>query len=328
VEEGAQVEEGQVILKLSNTNLQLELISREAQISEQLNNLRNTSLAIEQSTLNMKRDLLEVNLEISQNKRLREEAQLDFENGFISENEFKAIRERYEYFQERRKVLDETQEKERKIRQAQLNQLENTTTQLEENLVFARKNLENLVIRSPASGLLSFLDAEIGQSKTRGERLGQVDDPSHFKVTALVDEHYLTRVKIGLTAQVRLANRTYPLVAHKVYPQVTEGQFQLDLNFTGETPPDVRRGQSLQLVLQLGDPSRAILIARGSFFQDTGGDWIFHLAPDDKTARRRHIRLGRRNTQYFEVLEGLEPGDKVIVSSYGNFAQMDRVELK
>jgi len=328
VEEGALVGAGQPILELSNTTLQLDVISREAQVSEQLNNLRNTRLAMEQNRLSLKSTLIEVDYQITRLTRLTERRADLFERGLIARQDYEDAADELEYFHNRREVTIESQEADERMRLAQIESLESTVEQLERNLEIARSNLDNLVIKAPTAGQLTSLDAEVGESKARGQRLGQIDDVDDFKVTALVDEFYVTRTRNGQAAEFDLSGRTHRLEVIKVYPEVLNGEFEIDLAFVEALPADLRRGQTLQIRVALGDSSEALLLPRGGFFEDTGGSWAFVLDESGDYAFKRNLRLGRRNPEYFEVLEGLAPGDRVITSAYTSFATMDRVQLR
>ena len=328
VEEGAFVEEGQPLIDLSNTSLQLDVIAREAEVSEQLNNLRNTQLAIEQNRLKLKSDLIEIDYQITRLDRLVTRYEELEGNQFISRTEYEDSRDELEYWRNKRVVTRESQAQDEKIRIAQIEQLESSVAQLEKNLTLARANLDNLLIRAPRNGQLTSLDAELGESKARGERLGQIDDVDRFKATALVNEFYLNRVRLGQQAILNIGGREYRLEVSKVYPEVEASQFEVDLRFIGEAPNDIRRGQTLQLRLVLGDTAeQATLLANGPFFNDTGGAWVFVLDADGKVATRREVRLGRRNTNLIEVEGGLLPGDEVIISSYANFIEVDRLYI-
>jgi HlyD family secretion protein len=326
VEEGAFVEEGQPLIDLSNTSLQLDVIAREAEVSEQLNNLRNTQLAIEQNRLKLKGDLIEIDYQVIRLTRLVERYEELDDNQFISKTDYENSSDELTYWKNRRVVTEESQAQDEKIRLAQIEQLDSSVKQLEKNLTLARGNLDNLLIRAPRAGQLTSMDAEIGESKARGERLGQIDDVDRFKATALVNEFYLNRVRIGQQAQLEINGRDYLLEISKIYPEVQASQFEIDLRFVGEAPADIRRGQTLQLRLILGDSNeRAVLLANGPFFNDTGGAWVFVLTPDGKTATRRPVQLGRRNPNMIEVDGGLIPGDEVIISSYANFIEVERL---
>jgi len=326
IEEGAMVERDQPLIELSNTSLQLDVIAREAEVSEQLNNLRNTQLAIEQNRLKLKSDLIEIDYQIVRLERLvgRYE-ELDGKQ-FISKNDYENARDELNYWGNRREVTRESQAQDEKIRLAQVGQLNDSVGQLEKNLNLARANLDNLLIKAPRAGHLTSMNAEIGESKRRGERLGQIDDVDRFKAVALVNEFYLNRVRTGQQAQLTVERRDYMLEISKIYPEVQASQFEVDLRFLGDTPPDIRRGQTLQLRLVLGDTAdRALLLANGPFFNDTGGAWVFVMDPDGKIARRRPVQFGRRNPNQIEVQGGLEPGERVIVSSYASFIEVERL---
>ena len=326
VEEGSFVEAGQPLIELSNTGLQLDVIAREAEISEQLNNLRNTELAIEQNRLKLKSDLIEIDYQIVRLNRLVERYEQLEGRQFLSKTEYEDSVDELEYWENRREVTRESQAQDEKIRLAQIEQLRASVEQLEKNLKLARSNLDNLTIRAPRSGNLTSLNAELGESKARGERLGQIDDVDRFKAVALVNEFYLNRVRVGQRAELTVNGREYELRIDKVYPEVEASQFEVDLAFVGRTPEDIRRGQTLQMRLVLGDPTDdAILLANGPFFNDTGGAWAFVLDAGGDVAYRREISLGRSNRNMIEVEAGLLPGDRVVISSYSSFIDVDRL---
>jgi len=326
VEEGAFVEQGQPLIDLSNTSLQLDVIAREAEVSEQLNNLRNTQLAIEQNRLKLKSDLIEIDYQVVKLTRLVNRYEELDDNQFISKTDYDNSRDELAYWKSRRIVTEESQAQDERIRVVQIEQLDSSVRQLEKNLTLARGNLDNLLIRAPRAGQLTSMNAEIGESKARGERLGQIDDVERFKATALVNEFYLNRVRTGQQAQLEIDGSDYMLEISKIYPEVQASQFEVDLRFIGDAPANIRRGQTLQLRLVLGDTrEQAILLTNGPFFSDTGGAWVFVLDPDGKTARRRPVQLGRRNPNMIEVDGGLVPGDEVIISSYANFIEVERL---
>ncbi|MDJ0938475.1 MAG: HlyD family efflux transporter periplasmic adaptor subunit [Woeseiaceae bacterium] len=326
VEEGAFVEEDQPLIELSNTSLQLDVIAREAEVSEQLNNLRNTELAIEQNRLSLKSELIEIDFQIAKLERLVQRYEELEGNQFISKNEYEDARDELAYWRNRRGVTQESQAQDERIRLAQIEQLRASVDQLEKNLTLARSNLENLLVRAPRAGQLTSMNAEIGESKARGERLGQIDDVDRFKTTALVNEFYLNRVRIGQRAELDVAGERFELEVSKVYPEVQASQFEVDLRFVNGAPRDIRRGQTLQMRLVLGDiAEEATLLANGPFFNDTGGAWVFVLGPDGRVATRREVKFGRRNPNSIEVVGGLVDGDEVIISSYSNFITVDRL---
>ncbi len=327
VEDGAFVTKDQRLVDLSNTGLQLDVISREAEVTEQLNNLRNIELALEQNRLDHKRNLVEIDYQIIRLGRLVDRYTPLVAAGHTPKRLLEDAQDEYDYFINRRTVTLESQATDERLQKIQMNQLRQAGQQLERNLLVARGNLDGLNVTAPMAGKLTAFDVEIGQSLGQGERIGQIDDPERFKLSANIDEFYLGRVDIEQTAQMNLGGTSYQLKISKVYPQVRNGQFEVDMVFQGQTPPNIRRGQTLQTRLQLGDPSAALLIPNGAFYQDTGGNWIFVVSSDGSQAIRRNIRLGRRNMRYIEVLEGLEKGEKVITSPYTNYIDMDRLEL-
>lgn len=329
VEEGAVVSVGDPIVELSNTSLQLDVIAREAEVSEQLNNLRNTQLAIEQNRLSLKRDLIEIDYQIIRLTRLVQRYEELEGKQFISKNEYDNSRDELEYWEKRRVVTKESQEQDEKIRLVQIEQLNGSVKQLEKNLLLARGNLDDLLIRAPRGGKLTSMNAEIGESKSRGQRLGQIDDIDKFKASAMVNEFYLNRVQLGQKALLSVDGDDYVLEVSKVYPEVQSAQFEVDLRFIDSAPKDIRRGQTLQLRLVLGDTTEsATLLVSGPFFNDTGGAWVFVLDADGKVARRRSVQFGRRNPNNIEVDAGLVAGDRVIVSSYASYIEVERLFIE
>ena len=329
VEEGAVVSVGDPIVELSNTSLQLDVIAREAEVSEQLNNLRNTQLAIEQNRLSLKRDLIEIDYQIIRLTRLVQRYEELEGKQFISKNEYDNSRDELEYWEKRRVVTKESQEQDEKIRLVQIEQLNGSVKQLEKNLLLARGNLDDLLIRAPRGGKLTSMNAEIGESKSRGQRLGQIDDIDKFKASAMVNEFYLNRVQLGQKALLTVDGDDYELEVSKVYPEVQSAQFEVDLRFIDSAPKDIRRGQTLQLRLVLGDTTEsATLLVSGPFFNDTGGAWVFVLDADGKVARRRSVQFGRRNPNNIEVDAGLVAGDRVIVSSYASYIEVERLFIE
>lgn len=327
VEEGATVTEGQPILELSNTALQLDVISREAQVSEQVNNLRNTRLALEQNRLSLRNSLTEIDYQITRLTKLAARRAELARVGLIARQDSEDSADELAYYQLRRSNTLESQKTDELMREAQISRLESTVEQLQKNLVIARRNLEGLVVKAPFSGQLTSLDAQIGESKARGQRLGQIDDLDGFKVTAEVDEFYLARLRRDQLAHLERGGPAYRLRVTKIYPEVRDGKFEIDLGFEGPAPEGLRRGQSLQMRLSMGDATDALMLANGGFFQDTGGNWVFVLDRDGEAAVRREVRLGRRNPERIEVLGGLHEGDRVITSAYSTFLTMERLDL-
>jgi HlyD family secretion protein len=327
VEDGATVERGQMLVELSNTELQLDLISREAQITEQLNNLRGLELAQAQSRLEHERELVEVRHQIKKLTRQLALSKEMAESGAASRSEIDDMQDDLDYYQQRLRVQTTTRTESDRLQRAQLVQMRAAAAQLEKNLEIAHANLESLKARAPISGKLSAFNLEVGQSLAPGERIAQIDDPDHYKVVADIDEFYLSRVDVGQHADYPLDGKTYQLTVAKIRPQVANGQFQIELTFPGDAPPAVRRGQTAQVRVQLGQPSEAVTIPNAAFYNDTGGAWVFVVASDHTHAVRRNVRLGRRNPQQIEVLDGLTPGEEIVTSPYTNYLEMDRLEL-
>ncbi|MCC6917817.1 MAG: HlyD family efflux transporter periplasmic adaptor subunit [Alphaproteobacteria bacterium] len=325
VEDGALVKAGQPLIDLSNAAIQLDVISREAQIAEQMNNLRTTDLLFEQTRIGYEKDLVEIGYEIVRLKRDLDRKRALVARGAISRATFDQVSDEYEYQLGRRRVTLDAQKKEQDLRAAQAAQLQETVKRLESNLDIARRSLDALQVKAPIDGQLTALDAEVGQSKQPGARLGQIDSVDAFKVTAEVDEFYVARVDIGQSASFTLGGQKVMAKVAKIYPQIREGRFTVDLTIDGPLPAGLRRGQAIDLRLELGGSSPALLVANGPFYQDTGGNWAFVLDGDGTSATRRDIRLGRRNPQVVEVLGGLNEGDRVVTSAYQSYLEMDRI---
>ncbi len=326
-EDGSIVEQGDLIAVLSNTQLQLSVTQNEAVVTEQLNNMRTIELQLEQNRLAHKRNLVEIDYQITRLERqLSRLSNLD-NAGAIAKSQLQDVDDELTYFQRKREGTLESQATDARLQETQLAFLQKSGAQLEQNLVFARKNLDALNVSAPVAGKISGLDIEIGQSIQRGGRLGQIDDPANFKLRVSIDEYYLNRVDIGQLATLEEDGQHYALSISKIYPQVSNGEFEVDLVFDTEQPGGIRRGQTLSARLTLGDASEALLIPNGSFYQDTGGNWIFVVAADGSEAVRRNVRLGRRNSRYIEVLEGLQAGEEVVTSPYTSFRDMERLTL-
>ena len=331
IEAGTRVKKGDKILKLSNTNLLMTHLNNEAQINRASNELRSTRLQLEQNRLALKQQSSTAEYNLDNFKRIYERNKILYEQKLISKREYEDSKADYEHWTERYTLTLESQEKDLKFREEQIQNLEISVKRMLENLGILKQQLENLTIRAPLSGHLTSLNVEIGQSKNRGDRLGQIDDVEGFKVEAEIDEHYINRVAEGKVGNFNLPGKsedTHELVVKKIYPEVRDGRFRVDLFFTGKEPAGIKRGMSLHIKLQLSEASEAILLARGGFYQTTGGNWAYVLDKSGDYAVKKTIRLGRQNPQFFEVLEGLNPGEKVITSSYENFGDMERLVLK
>lgn len=326
VEDGALVEAGEPIAILSNTNLQLVVLGREAEVTEQLNFMRTIELQLEQNRLSHKRNLIEIDYQVKRLTRSIERQRELAVKDLVSQSTIDDLEDELKYYKDRREVTLESQATDARLQEQQLAQLRIAGEQLRSSLDFARKNLDDLNVRAPIAGKLSGFNIEVGQSIERGGRLGQVDDPDGFKLNVRIDEYYLGRVDLEQVAVAEHNNRSFDMEIAKIYPQVKDGQFEVDMAFS-EEPVGVRRGQTLQLRLTLGDNTGALLIPNGSFYQETGGNWIFVVSPDGSEAIKRPVRLGRRNTSFIEVLDGLEAGERVVTSPYTSYADMDRLSL-
>ena len=326
IEDGTIVAAGDPIARLSNTNLQLEVLGREAAVTEQLNNMRTIELQLEQNRLAHKRNLVEIDYQIVRlNRSIERQSELAAKE-LVSQSTVDELQDELDYYGSRREVTLESQETDTRMQSQQLQQLREAGTQLQTGLTYARKNLDDLNVRAPVSGKLSGFNIEVGQSIERGGRLGQIDDPNGFKLNVQIDEFYLGRVDLQQAATAEHSRDSYNLRVAKIYPQVNNGQFDVDMVFE-EDPVGLRRGQTMQVKLTLGDNADAVLIPNGSFYQETGGNWIFVVSPDGTEAVKRTVRLGRRNTDFIEVLDGLEPGEKVVTSPYTSYVGMDRLTL-
>ena len=328
LEAGTFVKEGDGILRLANTNLLLDIMWREAELFQQSNNLRNTRLSMEQYRLRLNQDLAEINNLLRQQKRTYERYKELVKDNLISKHEYELAKDQYEYLIKRKELTIESQENDLEFRLSQIDALEASLKRMQDNLEIVKQKQENLTIRAPVSGHLTALNAEIGQSKSPGEPLGQIDVLEGFRVRAAIDEHYIARIETGRTGEFDFAGKSYGLVIKKIYPEVIDGRFEVDMEFVDGGPEEITRGQTLHIRLELGDISEAILLPRGGFYQTTGGNWAYVVDESENVATKRKIKLGRQNPQVFEVLEGLGPGDRVITSSYESFGNMDRLVLK
>lgn len=323
VEDGVNLNAGDLIVELSNASLQLSVLGNEARVAEQLNNMRSIELSLEQNRLQHKRNLVDINYQIKLlTRQLSRENEL-IKTGAVSKSTYADTADTLDWYKARLALTLESQASDKKLQESQLVFLKDTALRLESNLGISRQNLANMNVRAPVNGKLSGFDFEVGQSIDKGERLGQIDTPDDFKLTALIDEFYLSRVDINQQATFD----DYQLTVSKIYPQVTNGQFEVDLQFEDQQPDGIRRGQTVQTKLTLGDSSNAILIPNGAFYQDTGGNWIFVVTADDNEAVRRPVRLGRRNNRFIEVLDGLEVGERVVTSPYTSYRDMQRLKL-
>jgi HlyD family secretion protein len=323
IDGGASVKKGDLILKLENQRLMLDFVNRETEMYDLINNLENTRLSLRQNKFTLKRTLSELEFQIQQAKIDHDRNSKLYEDKVISQQEYQRTKISYERLSQQSTIEVENQKFQEENSVTQIRQLEGTLERTRTNLSMMRQNLENLAVKAPVSGLLSRVDVEIGASITAGQNIGQIDDLNGFKMRIEVDEHYISRIFPGLEGSFEFNGKTHQLVVNKVYPEVTNGRFQVDMTFPASIPEGIRRGQSVPVRLQLGKPAQAILLPTGGFFSDTGGNWVYVLNESGNKAEKRSISLGRKNPQYFEVLTGLSEGERVITSSYSSFGEKD-----
>lgn len=328
VEDGAMVHQGQAILRLSNPDLQLNYLNQEANTVAQINQIRSTSLLMEQQSLSLREQALDVEYQIDLfGKRSKRNEEL-YKAKAVSRVDFEETEDQLEHLYRRKKMLALTISKDSMFHKLQQGQMDNSLDLMQRNLAIARQSLDNLIVKSPIDGQLSGLATELGELISQGETIAQVDDLSNFKVRARIDEYYISRIFIDQEGSFQFDGKTYNLRIKKIYPQVANGAFEADLVFVGETPKGIKRGQNVSIKLELSAEEEGLLLARGGFYQKTGGNWIYVLDPASGVARKRTIRVGRQNPNFYEVLEGLEPGEVVVVSSYDNFGDKDELILK
>lgn len=327
-EGGIHVDKGDTILKLTNNNLLQSFIREETQAFILMNQLQNTRLQMQQSLFQLQRTLITLDYQIAQAKDVYERSKQLFEEKVISEQEFLRAKLDYERLIKTREVEIKSQKVDSINAENTIKNAQALLARTNNNLEMIRQNLENLYIRAPITGRLSTVNGEVGESISPGQNIGQIDDTDGFKVRAAIDEHYLSRIYEGLKGTFDFAGGTYELTIMKNYGEVRNGLFEVDMYFEGDVPDGIRRGQTLQIRLQLSENIQAIQIPRGSFYQTTGGNWIFVVDPSGEYATRRNIRLGRQNPRYYEVIEGLQPGEKVVVSSYEGYRDKDRLVFK
>lgn len=327
VEDGAMVQQGQLLAILSNSDLQLNVLARQTEVTQQINSMRSQELALNQSRLANERARIEADLATRTARRNYEMQRPLAERGFVSGRSFADSRDTYEANRRRSDVLRRQQSEDERLQSSQLGQLRASASALNTSLEIARGSLGALNLRAPVAGQLTSFSIQLGQSLNRGERLGQIDSAGRNKLRAQVEEFYLGRISQGLIADAEVGGRTYRMRVSKIYPQVRNGAFEIDLQFVGAEPANLQRGQTVQIRLTLGAPSRSRLIPNGAFYNETGGNWLFVVSPDGRSAVKRQVRLGRRNADYVEVLDGLDPGERVITSPYTGFAERDRLSL-
>lgn len=328
VDEGAHVHKGDIIVRLSNSNLDLEILNAESELAEKQNMLRNTQISMEQDRLNNRNEALQLEMDVETKLRAyRHQGALQKEQ-LNSREEYLKAKEAYELAVKKNGLIQQRLKKDGLLRRSQMEQMSDNLESMQRNVSLVRARKAKLDVRSSIDGEVGLLDVELGQSISPGQKIGVINDLSDYKVEAQVDEHYIDRVHAGLTASFEQSGRTYRLTVRKVYPEVRDGRFRIDFVFSGPRPQNIRTGQTYYLDLQLGEAKKAILIPKGTFYSVTGGTWIFVLDKNGHKAYRRNIRIGRQNPQYYEVLEGLEPGEQVIVSGYESYKDNEILVLE
>jgi HlyD family secretion protein len=328
IESGTRISKGDPILRLENTDLLMTIMWREAELFQTQNNLRNTQLSMDQQRLNLSQQLAQVDNSMLQSKRTYDRYNELIKENLISQHQYELAKDEYDYWVKRRALTVESQQKEIEFRGNQVLALDESLRRMQANLDIVKQKQENLVLRAPISGFLTALDAQIGQRKNPGQRLGQIDVLDAFRVVVRIDEHWLARVEEDRIGTFDFSGGSYELKVSRKYMEVTDGSFEVDMLFIGEKPAGLTRGMTLHIRLNLGDLEEAVVLARGGFFQTTGGNWVYVVNSDETLAVKRRIRTNRYNTQVYEVVEGLEPGEKVITSSYESFGDMERLVLK
>jgi len=326
VEEGEVIKKGDIILRLSNPDLSLSILNSEAQLAEKSNFLRNTMVTMEQEKLQIKRELLNIEYDIKRKKRRYEHNKSFYSDDLISRDEFLESEEEYLFASKSFELYLERQKQDSIYRSIQIKQMQDNLRNMDMNLKLVRERQNNLNVIAPIDGQLTVLEAEIGQLIPKGGRIGQIHKLTSFKVVAEIDEHYIDKVKVGLTAILERQDQEYKLKIRKVLPDVREGRFSVELIFDGDMPENMRTGQTYYTRLQLGSPKNSLLVPRGDFYQKTGGQWIFVLSEDGKSATKRFIKIGRQNPKFYELLEGIAPGEKVIISGYDSFGDNEKLE--
>jgi len=326
-EEGQTLQKGDLILRMSNSNLQMSLMNRESELADQMNNLRNTRLLMEQNRLSLKGQLMDNDYQLVKTKRDYEQISELYQKKLVSRNEYQIAKENYELYAGKHQLIRETIRQDSLFRSVQIDQLNESVRRMNSNLKLIREKMDGLMVKAPVSGQLSGMNAEIGEVKNNGERLGSINVTDSYKIHGEISEYYLNRIKPGLPAMAEANNQKIPVILSKIQPEVKNGNFQVDFTFPESQNREYHLGQSFLVQLELGQPQKAILLPKGSYFQSTGGQWIFVLNPDQKKARKRYIKTGRQNPDYYEVTDGLKPGEKVIISNYEGFKQADILEL-
>jgi HlyD family secretion protein len=323
IEEGSRVKAGDPILLLNNDNLDLQILNSEAELAEKENILRNTQIQMEQQKLDVRQNVLEYGTNVDRLRRAYEQQKALYEDKLIAKEDYLKAEEDYRLALQKYDLIRERSKQDSLYRGTQIDRMEESLENMQLNMQMIRKRKSNLIVRAPIDGELGLLDVVLGQSIASGTKIGQINSVGTYKVEAQIDEHYIDRVVDGLEATFERQGETYSTVIRKVYPEVRDGKFKADFKFDGEQPDNIRSGQTYYLNLQLGQPEEAVIIPRGTFYQKTGGKWIYVVNKDGNKAVKREIRIGRQNPQYYEVLEGLEPGERVITSGYDTYGDSD-----
>ena len=322
-EEGSRVKAGDVILILSNENLDMQILNSEADLAEKENILRNTMIQMEQQKLSVEQEKLQLQMDVRRNKRTYEAQKALYDDGLIAREDFMKAEEDYQLSANRLALVNNRAKQDSLYRSVEIRQMQESLENMRVNMMMIRKRKDNLTIKAPIDGELGLLDVVLGQSVGAGTKIGQINNLDSYKIEAQIDEHYIDRVSAGLEATFERQSERYEAQIRKVYPEVRDGKFKADFKFMEQQPDNIRSGQTYYLNLQLGQPVEAVLVPRGAFYQKTGGKWIYVVSPDGSKATRRDIKIGRQNPQYYEVVEGLEPGERVITSSYDNFGDSE-----
>lgn len=328
LEEGAQVKAGDKILELKNENLDMQILNSEADLAEKENLLRNTLISMEQEKLSVHQEMLQQETDVKRNRRAYEAQKQLYQEELIAREEYLRAEEDYDLAKSRLELVKNRAVQDSLYRNIQVKQMQESLSNMRVNMQMIRRRKEHLILTAPIDGELGLLDVVLGQSVSSGMKIGQINNLSSYKIEAQIDEHYIDRVMPGLEAQFERQDESYQAVIRKVYPEVRDGKFKADFKFDGTLPENIRTGQTYSLNLQLGQPEEAVMIPRGTFYQKTGGRWIYVVTEDGSKAYKREIRIGRQNPQYYEVLEGLEPGEEVITSGYDNLGDNDCLILK
>lgn len=327
-EEGSRVKAGDVLVILGNEQLDMQILNSEAELAEKVNILRNTMISMEQQKLSVEQEKLQLQMEVRRYRRAYEQQKTLYEEKLIAKEDYLKAEEDYQLSRDKLSLVMNRARQDSLYRSVEITQMQESLDNMRQNMMMIRRRKDNLSVKAPIDGELGLLDVELGQAVTAGSKIGQINNLDSYKIEAQIDEHYIDRVSAGLQATFERQNEKYAASIRKVYPEVREGKFKADFKFEGTQPENIRTGQTYYLNLQLGQSAEAVIVPRGSFYQETGGKWIYVLSSDGSKAVKRPIRIGRQNPQYYEVLEGLHDGEKVIISGYEGFGAKDELIIK